>query len=355
MKFSVDERLKNLPSYPKASAYGYNGSFVQLSANESPYPPSPHVISALIDSLMYLNRYPPSENELKEAIAKRFNVASENVIIGCGSNEIIELVLKVSKKESKNKVIIPHPTFAFYAIAANIYGYEVIRVPLRDFRISLDEIKKNLDEKVRVIFLSNPNNPTGTIMKRDEFESFIAEIPPEILLVIDEAYYEFVESKEYPTSSKYIERVPVITLRTFSKAYGLAGLRVGYGIGDAEFIEILHKARQPFSISSLALVAAKAALEDASYTKKIVKSILKQKEILYDGLREIGIEFVPSEANFVLVKFGKGAENICRMLLEQGIIVRWMGPMGLPEYVRVTVGKKEETELFLGTLRRLVS
>lgn len=355
MKFSIDERIQEIPSYPKARAYGYEEGLIRLSANENPYPPSPKVVSAIMDSLPFLNRYPDGELELKEAIGEHLSLKPENVIVGCGSNEIIEIVLRVAKKENRNKVIIPNPTFAFYSIAAKIYGYEVVHVPLKGFNIDLEKIKDTIDEKTRIIFLANPNNPTGTIIKKRDFESFLREIPPEVLLVVDEAYYEFVESKSFPVSFQYIGSLPIVTLRTFSKAYGLAGLRIGFGISDANLIRFLERAKQPFSTNMVALIAAKAALKDRSYTEKIVGYILEQKRFLYESLRKMGLEFVPSESNFILIKLGDKAEAIMEKLFEQRIVVRWMGPMGFPQYIRVTIGKRQENEAFLEALGRIIT
>ncbi|MCX7857825.1 MAG: histidinol-phosphate transaminase [Deltaproteobacteria bacterium] len=354
MNFSVDERIEKIPFYPKAKAYGYEEGFIRLSANENPYSPSPRVVAAIMDSLLFLNRYPDGEMELKELIAEKIGLKKENVVLGCGSNEIIELVLKISKEEKRNKVIVPDPTFAFYSIAAKVYGYEVVSVPLRRFHIDLEGIKNEIDERTRLIFISNPNNPTGTIVKRKEFESFLGALPPEVLLVVDEAYFEFVESKDFPLSYRYIKDVPIVCLRTFSKAYGLAGLRVGFGLTDERIASFLERVRQPFSINVIAFVAAKVALGDSDYVKKMITTILKEKRSLYENLEKIGLDYVPSESNFVLVKLGKKAEEVADKLFLEKIVVRWMGPLGLPEYIRVTVGKREENVRFIHTLKRII-
>lgn len=354
MRFTFDKKLERLPPYPKASFYGHEEGIIQLSANENPYPPSPNVISAIMESLIFLNRYPNGHMELKEAIANHLNIKSENIALGCGSNEIIEIVLRIAKKEGRNKVLIPVPSFAFYRIASEIYGYEPVFVPLDGFRIDLKRIREVIDEETRVVFLSNPNNPTGTIIEKKDFEAFLRKIPPDVLLVVDEAYYDFVENENFPVSFDYFDLAPIVTLRTFSKAYGLAGLRIGFAISDPTIISLIEKARQPFSVSTVAIVAAKAALEDKAYTLKILNSISAQKKVLYEKLKEIGVEFVRSETNFLLVRVGKNAEEITKKLYERGIVVRWMGPYGLPEYIRVTVGKKGENEMFIEALKRIL-
>ncbi len=354
MGFTIDESVKRIPAYPRSLKYGHMEGTVQLSANENPYPPSPNVISAIMESLLFLNRYPDGDSELKELIAAHLGVKPENVALGCGSDEIIEIVFKISVRPDRKKVLIPNPSFPFYGIAARIYGYDPVYVPLRDFHIDVERIKDSIDDETRIIFLSNPNNPTGTLIGKRDFEYLIESLPPDVLLVVDEAYYEFVESKNFPISFLYLDRAPVITLRTFSKAYGLAGLRIGFAVSEPGIVGLIERARQPFSVNSVAIAAAKAALKDRLYTSKIVKSILTQKRSLYKSLEDLGLEFIRSESNFVLVRLGSEAENIVRKLSEQKIIIRWMGPLGLPEYVRVTVGKKEENEIFVEALRRIL-
>lgn len=354
MRLLLDEGIKKIPAYPKSFSYGFEGNLIRLASNESPYPPSPNVISGLIESLFHLNRYPDGETDLKISIADYLNLEPEDIILGCGSNEIIETVLKVARREGRQKVIVPYPSFAFYKIASMIYGYEVIEVPLRDFRIDIDGILERIDNQTRIVFLCNPNNPTGKIMTKSEFEYLLRNLQDHIILVVDEAYSEFVESEEFPLSYAYIREYPIVTLRTFSKAFSLAGLRVGFGIAHPEMVKVLERARQPFSVNMLALIAARRALEDRVYMENQVKRILAEKKRICEKLKEKGVEFIPSETNFLLIKLGDEAEGIVRRLYEEGILIRWMGPMGLPEYVRVTVGKREENEIFISTLFRLL-
>lgn len=354
MRINLDEKVRKIPAYPKSASYGFSGNLLRLASNENPYPPSPKVITGIIEALLHLNRYPQGDSDLKEALSYHLDVKPENIAIGCGSNEIIEVVLRISKMESKDKVIVPYPSFAFYEIAASIYGYEVIRVPLNDLSIDLEGIIRMADSRTRLIFLCNPNNPTGKIVKKDEFEWFLDNLPKDVILVVDEAYSDFVESTDFSPSYKYIEDYPVVTLRTFSKAYALAGLRIGYGITHHEMAGILERARQPFSVNMLAIIAASKALEDRTYVESHVRKIVAEKKRIYERLEEKGIEFVQSETNFLLIKIGENAEEVAKRLYNEGILVRWMGPMGLPEFIRLTVGKGEENDIFLSTLFRLL-
>jgi histidinol-phosphate aminotransferase len=354
MKFSVDDIVQKIPYYPKAMMYGLDEGWVRLSSNENNYPPSPEVLTAVLDALTFMNRYPGGEAELKGAIALKYGLKPEEVLIGNGSNELIEMSLKAMKRPGKSNVIISEPSFAFYNIAAAIYGYDVIKVPLKRMKANLESLRKAIDGQTRVIFLNNPNNPAGTIFDEESFERFLNEIPPDILIVVDEAYAEFVESHKFPRSVRYIGDSPVVILRTFSKAYGLAGLRVGYGLGNAALISFLERTKQPFSVNMVALVAAQAALKDEAYLKMVLANNRKEKKFLYDGLKGLSVEFIPTEANFILMKLGPQSESISKRLFEEKILVRWMGAYGLPDFIRVTIGRANENKWFIEVLARLV-
>ena len=354
MKLSVQDNIKEIPYYPKAMMYGLEDGWVRLSSNENPYPPSPEVFSQIMDGLFYVNRYPGNEAELKAAIGKHYNVKPEKVLIGNGSNELIEMSLKAMKYGKRNKVIISDPSFAFYAIASKIYGYESVKVPLVNMKVELGAVKDLIDGNTRVIFLNNPNNPTGTIFENKEFEAFLKDLPPDILVVVDEAYAEFVESKTFPDSFSYIDDYPVVILRTFSKAYGLAGLRIGYGVGEESIISFLERTKQPFSVNMMAIIAAKAALMDQKYLKKVLNNNRKGKRFLYAALKSLSIQFIPTEANYILMRIGPQAESITKRLFDEKILVRWMGAYNLSEYIRVGIGTMDENKLFVEALKRIL-
>lgn len=355
MTLSIDSSIKNIPYYPKAALYGADAGWTRLSSNENPYPPSPNVITSIIDALFDINRYPESEFELKSLLSQKYRMKPQNVLIGNGSNELIEAALKAMRCDGRSEVIVPEPSFAFYRIAANIYGYNVTPVPLTSLTLDLNTVAKYVNEKTRVIFLNNPNNPTGTIFEDDVLKSFLKSLPPDILVVLDEAYVEFSDSKKFPRSTGYVDEYPVLILRTFSKAYGLAGLRVGYGIGEESLISFLERTKQPFSVNMMALIAAKAALGDERHLKKVLDNNRRGKQFFYDTLKELGLNFLPSEANFVLIKMGAEAEAVTKRLFEKKILVRWLGGYGLPDYIRVTIGTADENRVFVEALKRVVA
>lgn len=354
MRLTIDEKLNQVPYYPKAMMYGFEDGWTILSSNENPFPPSKKVFSTLLDSLPSISRYPGGEAELKASIASLHGLSPEQVVIGNGSNELIELSLKALKTDRKNGVVISESSFAFYDIAAKIYGYEVKKAPMNGMYVDLEAIRSLVDEKTRVIFVNNPLNPTGTIFEDKIFDSFVRSLPENILVVVDEAYGEFAESPRFPKSLEYISDFPVVVLRTFSKAYGLAGLRVGYGIGQSSIMSFMERTKQPFSVNMVALIAARAALSDTDYLKRVLQNNSRGKQFYYEVLNEKALEYVPTEANFILIKIGKRAEQITRKLFEKKVLVRFMGAYNLPEYIRVTIGTMEENQRFIEALTRVL-
>jgi histidinol-phosphate aminotransferase len=354
MKLSIDKNIQDIPFYPKAAKYGLDDGWAKLASNENPFPPSPKALSAVLDAMLSVNRYPGSDVELRTAISEKYEVKPDNIVLGDGSDELIEVVLRAMKHRERNGVIISEPSFAFYAIASKIYGYEVVKVPVVDMKVNLDTLISVIDDRTRVIFLNNPLNPTGTIFEDEAFRAFLEAVPSDILVVVDEAYGEFAESRTFPDSIKQINEFPVLTLRTFSKAYALAGLRIGYGIGEESLISYLERTKQPFSVNTAALVGAREALLDEEYLEKVLNNNRKGKKFLYDAFKKLSLEHVPTEANFILFKIGKEAELLCKKLFEEKILVRWMGAYGLPEYVRVSVGRTEENRRFVEALARML-
>ncbi|MDR2018655.1 MAG: histidinol-phosphate transaminase [Syntrophobacterales bacterium] len=354
MSLFIDNTIKKIPHYPKAMMYGLEEGWTRLASNENPYPPSRKTLSRILDALLDINRYPGGEENLKRSIAEFYKVRPDQVVLGDGSDELIEMILRALKYKEKSKVIISNPSFPFYAIASAIYGYEVEKVPLVDMKIDLPSIKKAIDKRTRVIFLNNPLNPTGTAFEEESFRIFCHDLPSDILIVVDEAYAEFSENPKFPDTFSYIGNHQVLVLRTFSKAYALAGLRVGYGVGEAPLVSYLERTRQPFSVNELALIGAKAALEDRGYLAKILMNNRKGKEFLHKALQGLSLECVPTEANFILFKIGDQAESTVKRLFEEKILVRWMGAYTLPGYVRVSIGTPEENTRFIETLSRIL-
>jgi histidinol-phosphate aminotransferase len=354
MRLTVDESIKRIPFYPKAALYGSEEGWTRLASNENPHPPSSKVVNSILESVFSITRYPESELELKALLAAKYGLEPGNIVIGNGSNELIETAFKGMRHPMRTRVLVHEPSFAFYTIAAQIYGYEARQIRFPDLTVDLDIILEQIDESVRIVFLNNPNNPTGTIFEDATFKSFLDRLPPEVLVVVDEAYAEFATSKKFPKSMMYVRDYPVLVLRTFSKAYGLAGLRIGYGVADATIASFIERTKQPFSVNMLALIAAKAALSDDKYVAKVLESNIQGRDFFYGLFAELGLAFIPTEANFVLVRVGPDAEGLTKKLFEKKILVRWMGAYELPEYIRVTVGTTEENRLFARGLRSLL-
>ncbi len=354
MKLTVDESIKRIPFYPKAALYGSEEGWTRLASNENPFPPSSKAVNSILESVLSVTRYPESEFELKALLAAKYGLEPENIVIGNGSNELIETAFKGMRHPTRKRVLVHEPSFAFYSIAAQIYGYEARRIRFPGLTVDLDAILEQIDESIRIIFLNNPNNPTGTIFEDGAFKSFLDRLPSEVLVVVDEAYAEFATSKKFPKSMAYVRQYPVLVLRTFSKAYGLAGLRVGYGVADTSIASFVERTKQPFSVNMMALIAAKAALSDDKYVAKVLESNIRGRDFFYGLFEEFGLSFIPTEANFVLVHVGPDAEELTKKLFEKKILVRWMGAYELPEYIRVTVGTTEENKIFASGLRSLL-
>lgn len=352
MKLTIDPSIAEIPYYPKAALYGSDSGWVRLSSNENPNGPSPKAVESIVESVSALNRYPESEFELKRLLGSKYSLKPENFIIGNGSNEIIETSFRAMRFKDRNEVLVPEPSFAFYTIAAKIYGYSPKGVGLKDLAVDPEAMADRISDKTRIVFLNNPNNPTGTIFEDVQFRRFLQRLPEEILVVVDEAYAEFVDSDRFPRSTDYISDHPVLILRTFSKAYGLAGLRVGYGIGNERLTSFLERTKQPFSVNMMALVAARAALSDEGFLQQVLDGNRRGKSYLYNALTEMGVSFYPSEANFFLIKVGPQAEDVTKRLFEARILVRSMSAYDLPDFIRVTVGTMDENRAFIEGLRR---
>ncbi len=354
MKLSISDSVKKIPYYPKALMYGHEDGWVRLSSNENPYPPSEMVFESILDALFGINRYPGGEKELKDDLAGLYRLKGDNFLIGNGSNELIEMTFRAMKHDARNGVIVTESSFAFYDIAARIYGYETTKVPLEGLRTDLGKIAAAIDDRTRIVFLNNPLNPTGTIYHQEEFERFIGSLPPEVLVVVDEAYAEFAESESFPATLAFLEKYPVLVLRTFSKAYGLAGLRVGYGIGDTELVSFLERTKQPFSINLIAILAARAAVKDQPRLAAVLANNRSAKSFYYESLKALALEYVPTEANFVLVRLGPRADEITKKLFDRKVLVRFMGAYGLPNSIRISFGTAYENTRCIEELKRLL-
>jgi histidinol-phosphate aminotransferase len=328
---------------------------IKLASNENPLGPSPKAVSAIKQSLAKINRYPEGSCfYLRHRLSKKLKVKPQNLIFGNGSDEIIDIIIKAFS-EPDDEVITSDITFLEYKIIARQNGRRVKAVPLKDFKYDLSAIRKNISPKARVIFIANPNNPTGTYLKRSEVDKFLDGLPGDIVVVFDEAYLEFAENQDFPKSLNYFRQGKnVIILRTFSKIYGLAGLRIGYGIAGKEFIRYMERARQPFNVNTLAQEAALAALDDTAFIRKAQRVVSEGKKYLYSELDRLKINYIPSAANFILIDLKQNGLKIFNKLLKEGIIVRDMRQYGLNNFIRVTVGTKKENKKFVEALKKVL-
>ncbi len=327
---------------------------IKLASNENPLGTSPKAKEAIKKNLDNINRYPDSHGfYLKRKLAKFLNLQPSNIVLGNGSDELIDIIVKTFVEEDEH-IITSDVTFLEYEIISRVKGRTVVTVPLKYFKYDLEAIKNKIDKRTKIIFISNPNNPTGTYVTKYEIEDFMRDLPESLLVVLDEAYDIFIDVDDFPNSLKYINEKNVLVLKTFSKAYGLAGLRIGYAIAKPEFASYMDIARQPFNVNLLAQVAATAALDDKKFLSKTRKVILEGKSYLYDSLNKLGLAYVPSVTNFILIDMGKDGLGIFKEMLKYGVIVRDMKQYGLHNFIRVTIGTKTENERFIKVLKKVL-
>ncbi len=327
---------------------------IKLASNENPLGASPAAIKAIKKILPDINRYPDSQGYyLKKRLAKYLNLQAANFVLGNGSDELIDIIIKTFVEVDEN-IVTADTTFLEYEIISQANGRKIIKAPLRYFKYDLEAIKKKIDKKTKVIFISNPNNPTGTYVTKYELKDFLRDLPQDVILVLDEAYDTFIDVDDFPSGLEYLENKNVIVLKTFSKAYGLAGLRIGYAIARAEFTSYMERVRQPFNVNMLAQAAGIYALDDKDFLRKTRKVILEGKSYLYQALSNLGIAFVPSVTNFILIDVARDGVAVFKEMLKYGVIVRDMQQYGLKNFIRVTIGTKRENEKFIKVLKKVI-
>lgn len=327
---------------------------IKLASNENPLGTSPLAKQGIKKALSYINRYPDGSCfYLRNALAKKLKVKPANLIFGNGSDEIIDMVIKTFVEEDEN-IITADITFLEYEITSKVNNRKIITIPLRYFKYDLEAIKRKIDNKTKLIFISNPNNPTGTYVTRYEVNEFLKGLPDNIIVVFDEAYDLFVDVNDFPNSILYLDTKNVIVLKTFSKAFGLAGLRIGYAIARPEFASYMERVRQPFNVNTLAQVAALAALADKKFLNKTRKVVLEGRRYICDSLDRLGTPYIPSMANFILMDVGKDAISVFKSMLRYGVIVRDMSQYGLKNFIRVTIGTRKENQRFIKVLKKVI-
>ncbi|HIJ60975.1 MAG TPA: histidinol-phosphate transaminase [Nitrospirae bacterium] len=337
---------------------GITGS-IKLASNENPLGPSKKALRAIKNFLKNsseVGRYPDGGGYyLKQALAERLSTSKilitiDNIILGNGSNELIDLAVRTYMSHG-DEAIMANPSFVVYSMAVKSVGSKAIEVPLIDYKHDLKKMLDMVTDKTKIVFIANPNNPTGTINTKEEFRSFMKKLPMDILVIVDEAYIEYVESKDYPNTMKYLaDGRNILILRTFSKAYGLAGLRIGYGISNADIITEINKIREPFNTNSLSQISAIEALKDKVHLKKSLKLVNEGKAYLYEELHKMNVRYIPSETNFIYILLESSSMEYYERLLKEGIIIRPVGP----KEIRVTVGLKEENEKFIHAFYKII-
>jgi histidinol-phosphate aminotransferase len=332
------------------------GEPAKLASNENPVGPSPMAVAAIRASLGDLNRYPDGSSwTLRHKIAAKHQVSPDRIFLGSGSCEILNLLVYLFLRPGFNAVIAEH-SFVIYQLAIAASGGAAKAVPLReDCAFDLDAMAAAIDEHTRLVFLGNPNNPTGTIYRKAEWRRFLERVPERVVIVADEAYFEFVRDPEYPDSMRdHDDRRMLVTLRTFSKIFGLAGLRVGYSVAREDITRLLNNVRQPFNITSLGQVAVEAGMDDIEHVRRTLEVNARGMDYLEREFRRLGLGFLPSQANFILVEVGEG-RGVYEDLLRQGVIVRPMNGYGFPRHVRVSVGLENENRRMIAALERTLA
>lgn len=335
-----------------ARELGLNPSeIIKLASNENPLGPSDKAMAAARKALDEMCLYPDGNGfNLKQALCRRYGIEMDQITLGNGSNDVLEVITRCFA-DADSEVIYSQYAFAVYPLVAQAIGARGISVPARDWGHDLDAMADAVTDRTRLIFVANPNNPTGTVHKADAIEAFMKRIPEEVLVVLDEAYCEYLTGDEYPDGLDLLKRYPnLIVCRTFSKAWGLAALRVGYAVSSPAIADILNRVRQPFNVDTVALAAATAVLDDEDYLKQsreVNEAGLRQLE---EGLDRMGLLYIPSAGNFVTVEVGEDAAGIYRSLLNRGVIVRPVAGYGMPQHLRVSVGLASENERFLEAL-----
>jgi histidinol-phosphate aminotransferase len=327
-------------------------STVKLASNENPLGPSPKAVRAMRACLKEVSRYPDGGAfELTRALSARLDLPGECLLLGNGSNELIEIIVRTFLRPGE-EVVSARGAFVVYFLVTQAAGGRNVMVPMKNHTHDLEAMAAAVTDRTRLVFVANPNNPTGTWVNRRAVEKFLSSLPDGVIAVFDEAYYEYVSRKAFPdTLASVREGRPVIVLRTFSKAYGLAGMRLGYLAAPAPYTAEMNKVRQPFNTNHLAQVAAVAALEDERYLRKVVRLNKRERRALELSLQELGLQTIPSEANFLLVDVGREGGDVYRELLQRGVIARPMGGYGYPNHLRVTVGLPEENTAFIKELK----
>lgn len=329
---------------------------IKLASNENPLGPSPKALEAIQNSLSGLNRYPDAQAvELKEAVAAKLSLSPEQFIFTNGADELITFISETFL-EPGDEIIVPYPSFSEYDFGAQIMGAKVVAVPLDEqFQFNLDAILAAVTDRTKLLYLCSPNNPTGTYLSKAMVQKLLDALPKRILVAFDSAYSHFATKEDYTNGLEFVRSgYPVIVLQTFSKIYGLAGVRVGFGAAPEAIIDSIVRVKEPFNVNSLAQAAAIAAITDDAHVEKTKRVNTEGREQLYEAFSKLGLPYTESMSNFILVKIGEEAKKIYEQLLAHGVIVRYGDTWGMPEYVRISVGTEKENTFLIEALRSIL-
>lgn len=334
-------------------------NIVKLASNENPFGVPESSKQAMAAAVADLGRYPDANGfDLKAALSKRYDVPADWITLGNGSNDILEIAAHAFVQKGQ-AVVYSQYSFAVYALATQGVGARAIVVPAKEYGHDLDAMAAAIDADTRLVFIANPNNPTGTFIPAAQIEAFLAKVPAHVVVVLDEAYNEFLAPEQQFESAKWVQKYPnLLVSRTFSKAYGLAGLRVGFAIAQPALTDLMNRIRQPFNVNSLAQAAAIAALNDKPFLEQGAKNNAAGYGQFVEAFNELGLEYVPSFGNFVLVKVGNedgAGARVNLALLKQGVIVRPVGNYGLPQWLRISIGLPQENAIFIAALKKALS
>ncbi len=329
--------------------------WTKLASNENLLGPSPRALKAIRKELAKVYLYPEGPcTVLRKALAEKFAIPEGMVVISNGADNLILMIANAFVNE-RDEVVMADPTFSVYTNATQIMGGKPVGVKLKDFTHDLDSMLKKVGRKTKLVFICNPNNPTGTTVSVEALNAFLSRLPKRVVVVLDEAYGDFVEDAFCPNGLDYIkETKQVIVLRTFSKVYGLAGLRIGYALGREDLVDCLYQVRDPFPVHRLAQAAALAALNDEEHAVRSIQMVYEGKRYLYKELDRAGLFYVPSEANFIFIDFKKDSERVFQAFLGEGIIIRPGKIWGYPTFARVTIGRMEDNRRFIKALRKIL-
>ncbi len=361
MKLKVPQHIRSIPLYVPGKPIeelererGIRNS-VKLASNENPLGPSPKALRALQRTLAGVHRYPDSGGyELVRKLAERHRLDTRQVVLGNGSDEIIGMLARAFLQPG-DEVIMPRPAFQMYEIETRAAAAVPVEVPLDRLRTDLEAMAARITDRTRLVFVNTPHNPTGSLVARAELEAFMRRLPEGVVLALDEAYTEFVRDPGGPDSLDYVRAGrPVVGLRTFSKAYGLAGLRIGYGVMPVDVAEVLNRVRPPFNVNLPAQAAAAAALDDDAFLQETLRVVHAGVDYLQEALAALGLECQPTQANFLMVRVPGEGRRFFEALLERGVIVRPLASYGFPDRLRVSVGRAEENQRFVEALRQVL-